>query len=273
MMRLSRIAACVSAGAALMLAPSARSANAQAARDSARGAGSARLLLLIQSFQMASTPELASAVNELLSDTSAHMKMAPRRVATSADSARAADIVKRARAALEQYSDAKVAERDGYVKFLPWLEEQSIFHYNNMANVFATLSGFDPTKPVSLLYKKGAAGEMTLVGAMYAAQPGATPDDLDARLPLGIAHWHEHVDFCGPTPEAVRAGTEKVDAASTARWLKITSREECTAAGGRFVPRLFGWMAHAYLFVGDDPKVIWGGDDRDHMHVHSPPTE
>ena len=254
MMRLSRIVACVSAGAALMLAPSARSANAQAARDSARGAGSARLLLLIQSFQMASTPELAS-------------------VATTADSARAADIVKRARAALEQYSDAKVAERDGYVKFLPWLEEQSIFHYNNMANVFATLSGFDPTKPVSLLYKKGAAGEMTLVGAMYAAQPGATPDDLDARLPLGIAHWHEHVDFCGPTPEAVRAGTEKVDAASTARWLKITSREECTAAGGRFVPRLFGWMAHAYLFVGDDPKVIWGGDDRDHMHVHSPPTE
>src|SRR6266581_3162918 len=80
-------------------------------RDSVRAAGSARLLLLIQGFQMASTPELASAVNELLSDTSAHMQIAPRRVATAPDSARAADIVQRARAALEKYSDVKVAER------------------------------------------------------------------------------------------------------------------------------------------------------------------
>ena len=178
---------------------------------------------MIQGMQMASSPELASAVNELLSDTSAHMKMAPPRTASAADSARAAGIVQRARAALEKYSDVKVAEHDGYVKFLPWLEEQTIFHYNNIANVFATLSSFDPTKPVSLLYKKNLKGELTLVGAMYSAQPGATPDDLDARLPLGIAHWHEHVDFCGPTPESIRAGTEKVDAASTARWLKITT--------------------------------------------------
>src|SRR5256885_635965 len=80
---------------------------------------------------------------------------------------RAAGIVQRARAALEKYSDVKVAEHDGYVKFLPWLEEQTIFHYNNLANVFATLSSFDPTKPVSLLYKKTLKGELTLVGAMY----------------------------------------------------------------------------------------------------------
>ena len=37
---------------------------------------------------------------------------------------------------------------------------------------------------------------------------------------------------------------------------------------GRFVPRLFGWMAHVYLFAGDDPAAIWGGEARDHMHVH-----
>ena len=216
---------------------------------------------------MASSPELSAAVNELLSDTSVHMRMAPPRKATAADTARAADIVKKARAALAPYKDVKAAEKDGYVEFMPWIPDQSIYHYNSIPNVFATISGFDVTKPVSLLYRKDAKGERVLVGAMYAAQPGATADDLDARLPLGIAHWHEHVNFCGPKLEAIQAGTEKVDAASTAKWLGITTRVDCDAAGGRFVPRLFGWMAHVYLF-GDSPAEIWGGDDRDHMHMH-----
>src|SRR5207248_1804486 len=132
---------------------------------------------------------------------SAHMRMAPARVATAADSARAMDIVRTARAALAKYQDVAAAERDGYVKFLPWLADQRIYHYNNVQNVLATVSQFDATRPVSLLYKQDASGAMQLVGAMYAALPNATPDELDARLPLGIAHWHEHVDFCGPTPE------------------------------------------------------------------------
>ena len=94
---------------------------------------------------------------------------------------------------------------------------------------------------------------------------------LDARLPTSIAHWHEHVDFCGPQPEAVRSGKVKIDGATTAQWLKITTREACDAAGGRFVPRLFGWMAHAYFFASDDPKVIWGGEHGAmDTHVHKP---
>jgi hypothetical protein len=235
--------------------------------DAQRGMG-LRVITLLQTMQLASTPELAAAINGLLSDTSAHMRMAPARAATAADSARAAEMVRTARAALAKYADVAVAERDGYVRFLPWLEDQAIYHYNSVPNVIATLQQFDVTRPVSLLYRKDAAGKLVLVGAMYAAVPTATPDDLDARLPLGIAHWHEHVDFCGPTPEGVRAGTQQVDAASLARWLRITSREECAAAGGRFVPRLFGWMSHVYLFAGDDPRSIWGGDDHDMMHMH-----
>ena len=232
--------------------------------------GPARALEIIQGFQMASTPELASAVNALLTDDNTHMRMAPRKTATAADSARAKDIVKTARAALAKYSDVKAAETDGYVKFLPWLDDLSIYHYNSIANVFATLGGFDATKPVSLLYKKDEKGAMTLVGAMYAAPPNATPDDLDARLPTGIAHWHEHINFCGPNADSVRAGVQKIDAPSTAKWLSISTREECTAAGGRFVPRLFGWMAHAYLFSGDDPKVIWG-EEHGSMDMHKHP--
>src|SRR4051812_11067864 len=90
--------------------------------DSQRVGGSLRMLELIQGFQMASSPELATAINALLSDNAAHMRMAPRRAATSADSARAVEIVKTARAGLSKYSDVKLAEQDGYVKFLPWLE-------------------------------------------------------------------------------------------------------------------------------------------------------
>jgi hypothetical protein len=260
--------------AASLLAAAGTALHAQGVppRDSARVTGGAtRLLQLISDFQMANSPELSAAVNELLSDTSVHMRMAPKRVATAADSARAADIVVKARAALDKFRDVKEAEKVGYVEFMPWLEDQSMFHYNNIGNVLLTMQSFDATKPVSLLYVKNAKGEKVLTGAMYASPPNATPDDLDARLPLGIAHWHEHVDFCGPKLEDIQSGAQKVDAASTAKWLKITTRADCAAAGGRFVPRLFGWMAHVYLFAGDDPRAIWGGDDRDHMHSHHPP--
>jgi hypothetical protein len=242
--------------------------------DAQRAGRSLRVLEIIQGFQMANSPELSSAINALLADDGAHMHMAPGRPVVPGDSARASEIVKTARAALSKYSDVALAEHDGYVEFMPWLENQAIYHYNNVANVLGTLGSFDATRPVSLLYKKDAAGKMQLVGAMYSAVPSATPADLDARLPTSIAHWHEHVDFCGPQPDSVRAGTQKVDGPSTARWLKITTREECAAAGGRFVPRLFGWMAHVYLFGGDDPSVIWGGEHGSmDMHVHHPLEE
>jgi hypothetical protein len=259
--------------AAMLSAAQVAGAQSKPPADSQRVGGSLRMLEIIQGFQMASSPELASAINALLSDDATHMRMGPRRPLTVGDSARAADIVKVAREGLSKYTDVKAAERDGYVKFMPWLEEQSIFHYNNIGNVLATLSVFDPAKPVSLLYKKNDTGAMTLVGAMYAAAPNATPADLDARLPTSIAHWHEHVDFCGPYADSVRAGVQKVDGPSTARWLSINTREACTAAGGRFVPRIFGWMAHVYLFSGDDPKTIWGEDHGSmDVHMHHPPA-
>jgi hypothetical protein len=232
------------------------------------------MLGVLQGLQVVNVPELAAAVNALLADTSAHMRMAPRRAATAADSARAAAVVRQARAALAPYADVAAAERDGYVRFLPWLEEQPIYHYNNVANVFAAFGAFDATRPVSLLYRKDAAGHLALVGAMYSAPPFVTPDELDARLPTGIAHWHEHVDFCAPPRDSVRVGDAaaasglRVDGGRLARYLAITTRDDCTAVGGRFVPRLFGWMAHVYLFAGDDPAAVWGGEGHDQMHMH-----
>jgi len=252
----------------LLVVPCTARAQSNPPVDSQRAQGGARVLQILQGFQMASSPELASAINALLLDDGAHMRMAPKRALAAGDSARASEIVKTARAALGKYSDVKVAERDGYVKFLPWLEDQAIYHYNNIGNAMTMFGAFDATRPVSLLYKKNARGELDLVGAMYNAPPNATPEDLDARLPTSIAHWHEHVNFCAASPDSVRAGVVKADAATAAKWLKITTREECTAVGGRFVPRIFGWMAHVYLFAGDDPKTIWGGEDHGSMDVH-----
>ena len=38
----------------------------------------------------------------------------------------------------------------------------------------------------------------------------------------------------------------------------IVTKGACDAVGGRFFPRLFGWMVHVNAFESDDPRVIWG---------------
>jgi hypothetical protein len=217
--------------------------------------------------------ELGRMIAGLSSDTSSHMRMGPTRTATIADSARALAIVRAARTALSQYVDVKVAERDGYYRNLPGLEDLPIYHYNSLPNFNAAAGGeFDLTKPVSLLYKKDAQGQLRLVGAMYATSAAAAPTRLDSLLPISMAHWHEHVNMCYPY-----RGPRKLDA-SAVFWLKlyfsITSASECAAAGGQFLPSEAGWMAHVYMFSGsDDPKAIWDVDDVGNMETHMPHHE
>jgi hypothetical protein len=221
--------------------------------------------------RVVNAPSFAPLINALLGDTAAHMRMAPARPATAADSARAAEAVRTVRSALARYADVAAAERDGYERFLPWLAEQSVYHYNNVRHAIAAAARTDLARPSSLLYRKDADGRLRLVGAMYTAPAGATPDELDARLPLGIAHWHKHVDFCGPRIDPRTLASQPTDSATLARWLAIDTREACAAAGGVFLPELFGWMAHVNAFDADTPAEIWGGHGRDHMHMHSRP--
>src|SRR4051812_36920190 len=68
--------------------------------------------------------QLSRTLASIFSDTSSHMRMGPSRAPTAADSARAAAIVVTARAALGQYVDVKAAERDGYYRNMPWLDDQ-----------------------------------------------------------------------------------------------------------------------------------------------------
>jgi hypothetical protein len=249
----------------------ARTAASQSPTHSARPASSA---------DSAARADLFRLIAGILSDTSSHMRMGPRRPATLADSARATAIVGVARAALRQYTDVNVAERDGYYRNMPWLEDQPIYHYNSVRNSSAAERGqFDLTKPVSLLYKKTDRGQMRLIGAMYGTSAAAAPDSLDALLPISMAHWHQHVNLCYPGSSVGRFLSGKADAALVF-WMKYfgaaTSAAECEAAGGRFVPTEAGWMAHVYLFAGsDDPKAIWDADDAGNMgmQMSHPPTD
>ena len=189
-----------------------------------------------------------------------HMRMTPVRPASEADRRRAAAIVDTLRASLDQYRDVRVAESDGYKMFAPQIKNQPVYHYTNNWRAARAAFGFDPAKPTSLLYKKDAKGKFVLVGAMYTASARASLEELDARVPLSVARWHQHVDICVPKlrqkarwAERSEDGRMRFGPAGV-----IATKEECDAAGGRFLPRVFGWMVHANVFAGDDAAVIWG---------------
>lgn len=228
------------------------------------------ILAAMQTMRVIDAPSMAPLINALLSDTAAHMRMIPRRRPTASDSSRSADIVARTRAALARFTDVAVAEREGYVKFLPWLEDQAVFHYNNIQNAMASGSGIELAKPSSLIYRKDAGGKLRLIGAMYTAPATATPEELDARLPLGFAHWHQHVGLCGPSVRDFKT-MPPIDVNTMTKWLAIEDRQACNDAGGMFIPHLFGWMAHVNAFDGDSNEAIWGRDGGNQMHMHSHP--
>ena len=47
----------------------------------------------------------------------------------------------------------------------------------------------------------------------------------------------------------------------------IATKAACDAVDGVFHDTLFGWMLHANVFAGNDPKTIWGDDHAGHdMH-------
>ena len=189
-----------------------------------------------------------------------HMRMTPPRPPSVADSARAALRVTELRAAIARYRDVHVAEADGYRIFLPNVP-QPVYHFTNWRYGLAALAGFDPSKPTSLLYRRRPGGGFELVGAMYTAAAQATLDELDRRVPLSVAHWHQHVNWCVP-PGGGRQRWSETDGGAPRFGPRspIATREACRAVGGVFVPRIFGWMVHAKVFAGDDPATIWGDE-------------
>ncbi len=195
---------------------------------------------------------------------SPYMTFTPERPATASDSARAARVAAELREAIAKYKDVRVAEADGYEIFAPRLK-QEVYHFTSTWRSIKESFRFDPTQPSSLLYRKTPDGKFELVGAMYHAPKRLTVDKLDARVPLSMARWHAHTNFCVP-----KRGDQ-------ARWLEqkdgkpvfgplggISTREQCDAVGGKFHEQVFGWMVHAMVFAGDDPGTVWGGHHSGH---------
>jgi len=190
-----------------------------------------------------------------------HMYLTELRPAQPGDQQKADAIVSAAREAMAPYKDYHKALADGYEIFLPNLP-QPIYHFTKAQYGWEARNHFDPLKPTSLLYKKTEDGGYQLVGAMYTDRVGASEDELNERIPLSVARWHQHTNFC-KAPAGQGAGYFGPDARFGLMG-SITTREECDAAGGVFFPHIFGWMVHVYPYE-TDPKQVWATDD-DHGH-------
>ncbi len=186
-----------------------------------------------------------------------HMYMTTLRPPAPGDQQKAEGVVAAAKIAMAPYKDYRKALADGYEIFLQDVPQPQ-YHFTNYQFGREAWTRFDPLKPTSLLYKKNADGGYTLVGAMYTDRVDASEEELNSRIPLSIARWHQHINFC-KAPAGQKAAYFGPDA-KFGLMGSITTREACEAAGGEFRPHLFGWMVHVYPFEAD-PKKVWSTDD------------
>jgi len=201
-----------------------------------------------------------------------HMDMTALRPLQPGDKERAAAIVVAARKFAEQYTDYHKALEDGYAIFLPEIK-QNVYHFTNDGHAFRNTMNFDPSRPTSLLYERvpakgGGKSGYKLVGVMYTAPYEVSEDELNRRVPLSIARWHLHTNLCLP-PDADGHDEDIVGTNPKYGLLgSIKTGRECLAAGGRFMPHVFGWMVHVYPFEKDPAKIWAAGMDDEHGMQH-----
>ncbi len=176
-----------------------------------------------------------------------HMHMTAKRPASEQDWAKADEIANTLRDAIEKYKDYRVALLEGFRIFAPNVP-QPMYHFTSSENAIVESFTFDPARPTSLLYKKTASG-YELIGAMFTMPKSATEDQLNERIPLGVAQWHLHTNLCMPTQ-----GTH-FDMTKYGLTGSIATKQACDAAGGRFIPVLFGWMVHVYPYEPTREKI------------------
>ena len=190
-------------------------------------------------------------------DMGPHMKMTATRKPQAGDAERAQQIVSAARKAAEKYTDYHTALDDGFKIFHPELP-QKIYHFTSGRYAIEAFWDFNPEHPTSLLYEKHGE-DYKLVGVMYTAPKRFTEDQLNERIPLSFAQWHEHVNFCAPPASMTPAQKKEAFLGHNAQFGlrgSINTEEACDAAGGHFLPVVFNWMVHVYPFEKDQ-AAIW----------------
>ena len=135
------------------------------------------------------------AANMANSHMPGHMYMTTLTPLKPGDQQKADAVVAAAKTAMAPYEDYHKALADGYQIFLPNLP-QAQYHFTKYEYGREAWLHFDPLKPTSLLYKKTADGGYKLVGVMYTDRVDASEEELNDRIPLSIARWHQHVNFC-----------------------------------------------------------------------------
>ncbi|HMD02869.1 MAG TPA: cytochrome c [Candidatus Baltobacteraceae bacterium] len=195
-----------------------------------------------------------------------HMEMTLQASERPGDRARADAILSAARQVMAAYPTVADAERAGFTKFLPGVP-LPIEHYTSRAYALEAWFGhFDALHPTSLIFKRTTGG-LQIVGVMYTASNQVDRDGLDARVPLSFGTWHRHIDFCKPP-----AGTPRSDLfPPNARFGlagSITTLQDCEAAGGTFLPVVFGWMVHVWPNETAREK-IWAVDMHGDAHHHA----
>jgi hypothetical protein len=215
--------------------------------------------------------EALGAGHDHADEMSGHMTMTTLRPQQPGDETKAGAIVLAARKAADQYTDYRKALADGFTIFMPNVP-QKVYHFTNNRAAAANTFHFDASRPTSLLYEKvpgvpmGEAGAYKLLGVMYTAPYRSSEEELNQRIPLSIAQWHVHTNLCLPI------GGDRADLLSANAKFglrgSITTADACRAAGGRFLPHVFGWMVHVYPYERD-PKKMWAaGMDDDHEMQH-----
>ncbi len=184
-------------------------------------------------------------------DMGPHMKMTALRASKPGEAERAQQVVESARKASEKYTDYHAALADGFKIFHPEIP-QKMYHFTNYAYAMENAFRFNLEHPTSLLYEKHG-DDYKLIGVMYTAPKRLTEDQLDERVPLSVAQWHEHVNFCSP-PLGRRKEMLDPHPQFGLRG-SITTQEACDAAGGTFHPVVFNWMVHVYPFEKDQAHV------------------
>lgn len=192
-------------------------------------------------------------------DMGPHMKMTELRPLQPGDRDKAEQIAQAARKVAEKYTDYKVALADGFQIFMP-NRPQKQYHFTNYSYAFEARQHFNPDHPTSLLYEKDSAG-YKLIGVMYTAPKFASEDELNSRIPLSVAQWHAHVNLC--LPPGFQRGGGLPRSRQFGLGGSIATKEACDAAGGRFIPQIFGWMVHVYPFE-QKPEAIWSVERQAH---------
>ena len=208
------------------------------------------------SHQGESSQEAAAATSAMSShhmDMGPHMKMTELRPPAPGDEERAKKIVDDARTVMEKYQDYHAALNDGFKIFLPNVPQKQ-YHFTNYWYGFEAGFRFNPEHPTSLLYDKTPNG-YKLAGVMYTAPAKVDEDELNSRVPLSVARWHEHVNFCFPPKGRESEAWQKNPKFGMAG--SISTKDACDQAGGNFVPLIFGWMVHVYPWE-KNPADVWG---------------